>query len=157
MYRYGAAVRGVIAGASAWLGARVVLALGFGRREMLWSMVFVGLASPLLIYSRGDFAQPLEGLCWLIALLCALKRGRWYTLALGFVVFYAILTRPVEGSILAAGCFVLVVGKRNHTIATVAGGAAGGGGTPRLYHGPFRLPFSFLYAKLTRAYSLLRL
>ena len=154
IYRYVAPVHAVIAAATAWLGARLVLALGFGRREMLWSMVFVGLASPLLIYSRGDFAQPLEGLCWLIALLCALKHGRWYTLALGFVVFYAILTRPVEGSILAAGCFVLVVGKRNHTVATVAGGAAGVAATLFVNAVRFGSPFNSGYGSLTWTHSL---
>lgn len=154
IYRFVAPVHAVVAAATAWLVARVVIALGFQRREVLWSMVFVGLASPLLVYSRGDFAQPLEGLCWVAALLCALKRGPWYMVALGFAVFYAILTRPVEGSILAAGCFLLVLGNRNATVATVAGGTAGVGVTLLINLARFGSPFEAGYGGYTWTHSL---
>jgi len=125
IYRFIAPIHLVIAVATVWLVARLVLALGFGRRESLWAMALCGLASPWLIYSRGDFAQPLEGLCWVGALLCGLKPGRAYTAGLGFAVFYAILTRPVEGCILAAACVLLVLPRVAPVIATVAGGASG--------------------------------
>jgi len=125
IYRFIAPIHIVIAVAAVWMVARLVLAFGFGRREALWAMAFCGVASPWLIYSRGDFAQPLEGLCWVAAFLCALKRGRGAEAGLAFAVFYAILTRPVEGSMLAAVCLVLVIPRWSVTIATAVGGATG--------------------------------
>jgi hypothetical protein len=125
IYRFVAPIHAVIAVVGVWLVARLVLAMGFGRREALWAMALCGLASPWLIYSRGDFAQPLEGMCWVAAFVCALKPGRAYAAGLGFAIFYAILTRPVEGAILAAACLILVLPRLSQSIAAVAGGAAG--------------------------------
>ena len=74
-----------------------------------WGMAFYGLGSSAVVYARGDFAQPLEGLCWTAALLAALHvRRTGNRAALGaasVAVGYAILTRPVEGMlVLPADC-----------------------------------------------------
>ncbi len=114
-----------IAVVTVWLVARLVVALGYGRREALWAMVLCGLASPWMVYSRGDFAQPLEGLCWMAAFICAVKPGRLRTAGLGFAVFYAILTRPVEGSILALASAPLVLPRLWPSFSAAAGFVSG--------------------------------
>ena len=97
-------VHALIVGVSALLVARLVIALGGSRAASLWGMAFYGLGSSALVYSRGDFAQALEGLCWAAAILAAVhvrrSGNRWSLPACGAAVLYAILTRPVEGALL---------------------------------------------------------
>lgn len=112
----GSWIHAVIAALTAWLVARLTGALGFARRASLWAMAFYGIGSPALVYARGDFAQPLEGLCWITAIFAALQHRRGGSpgalVICAAAVVFAILTRPVEGlllcpaaALLAAGCF----------------------------------------------------
>ena len=117
VYTVGASwVHAVIVAMAAYLVARLIIALGGSRRAALWGMAFYGLGSSALVYARGDFAQPLEGLCWTAALLGAVRfraTGRRTSLAAcAAAVGYAILTRPVEGMLLApaAGGLLLPAG-----------------------------------------------
>lgn len=145
IYRYIAPLHAVIAVLTVWLVARLVLACGFGRREALWAIALCGIASPWLIYSRGDFAQPLEGLCWVAALLCAVKPGKAYLAGLGVAVFYAMLTRPIEGSILAAGSLLLVLPRLPAVAVTIAAGIAGFAATLGIDYARFGWPLQSGY------------
>jgi hypothetical protein len=101
----GTLVHVLIGVASAYFVARVIRLMGGGDGASLWGMALYGLASPALVYARGDWSQSLTGLLWIGGLyLAALYRrvgGMRYLYALGFVVFYTVITRPVEGALLA--------------------------------------------------------
>ena len=76
-----------------------------------------GVASPAIVYARGDYSQPLSGLCWLAALYFAYRfrvSGRRSALVVVAVaLFYAVLARPVEGTVLLpALLFLLLPGGR---------------------------------------------
>lgn len=108
-----APVHALITAASAYLVARTIRILGFGERAALWGMVLYGLGSPALVYARGDYAQPLSGLCWIAAIYAALlfrQRGqrRWLLLA-AFALLYGVLTRVVDGSLALPAVMLLVV------------------------------------------------
>lgn len=112
----GSWVHAVIAAFGAYLVARLMTALGCSLRATLWGMAFYGIGSSTLVYSRGDFAQPLEGLCWTAALLAAVRfrhsgasSALW---ACAAAVGYAILTRPFEGMLLLPAVLALVVPAR---------------------------------------------
>jgi hypothetical protein len=100
----GAPVHIFIAAASAYVVALFIRELGMGRGAALWGMALYGLASPAFVFSRGDYAQPLGGLCWILGLYSALRfRGSGrsgYLVACAGSVFYAVMSRPVEGSLL---------------------------------------------------------
>lgn len=102
-----------VAAVGAWLVARLTQMLGGSRRASLWAMMFYGLGSSAFVYSRGDFAQPLEALCWLGAVLLALRfrrdGARTALVGCGAVVAYAILTRPLEGSLLVPAVVALLL------------------------------------------------
>jgi hypothetical protein len=108
-----APVHVLIAAVSAYLVARFLRELGLDRSIALWGLALYGLASPAIVYARGDWAQPLVGLCWIGALLAALRfrrtgQGRALWIA-AVVVGYAVLTRPVEGTLLLPGVLLLTV------------------------------------------------
>ena len=116
LYTVGASwVHVVIVALAAYLVARLIVALGFSRSAAAWGMAFYGLGSSAVIYARGDFAQPLEGLCWTAALLAIVRFRRttkWSDLAAAaFAVGYAILTRPVEGMLLVPAVMIFVLPK----------------------------------------------
>ncbi|MFN2425389.1 MAG: hypothetical protein ABR587_02955 [Candidatus Binatia bacterium] len=117
LYTAGASwVHAVIAAWTAYLVARLASALGCSRRASLWAMAFYGIGSSALVYSRGDFAQPLTGLCWTAALLAAVRvRSGGETAAIwacAAAAGYAIVTRPFEGMMLLPVVLVLVVPER---------------------------------------------
>lgn len=91
---------------SAYLVALVIRDWGFSRRIALVGLALYGLASPAIVYARSDISQPLTAFCWIAGLYCAIRfrreRRLWMLVAAGAAVFYAVLTRPVEGSLLLA-------------------------------------------------------
>jgi hypothetical protein len=101
---FGTPVHMLIAALSAYFVARLLQLLGCSRRLSLVAMALYGVGSPALVYARGDFAQPLEGLCWIAALYLGLKyvrdRGKMTMAACCIALTYAVLTRPVEGVLL---------------------------------------------------------
>lgn len=114
LYTAGASwVHAVIVAVAAYLVARLITALGGSHRAALWGMAFYGLGSSALVYARGDFAQPLEGLCWTAALLAAVHYQRSGTrtalAACAAAIGYAILTRPVEGMLVVPAAVALVL------------------------------------------------
>ncbi|MHB8573143.1 MAG: hypothetical protein ACYDAY_09390 [Candidatus Dormibacteria bacterium] len=96
----------VVTALAVWLVARMLGEVGLDRRLVLWGAVLFGLASPALIYARGDWGQPTEGLCWIAAVYCAWRarqRGharRLHLCLMALAVLFAVLTRPVEGLVL---------------------------------------------------------
>jgi hypothetical protein len=109
----GAPTWAVITAATALLVGLTVRTLGADRRAALWSMAFYGLGSPALAASRGDFPQPLVALCWAAGLYGVLRfRGtgaqRWLWVS-GVAVFYGVLTRPLEGSLLLPGVVLVLL------------------------------------------------
>ena len=124
----------VLTAISAYLVARLVVRVGGSRRAALWAMALYGVGSPALAYSRGDFAQPLEGLCWLAALVLALtyRDGRRPVALAGcaLATCFAILTRPVEGALLVPAAMMLAVPKDlvvERARALIAVGSIAGG------------------------------
>jgi hypothetical protein len=112
----GAPIQILIAVASAYLLARLLRELGFGRATALWGMALYGLASPAIVYAKADWAQPLAGLCWIAALYGAIRFGRTgvrrdlgiTALAVG----YAVVTRPVEGTLLLPAVLAILAPRR---------------------------------------------
>lgn len=96
----------LIAVLSAYLVARLCRELGLRRTTALWGLALYGLASPAFVYARGDWSQSLVGLCWITALYMGLRwrrECRWLDLfAFGGAIAYAVVTRPIEGAMLAA-------------------------------------------------------
>lgn len=111
----GAWVHVAIAAATAYLVARLLVALGCSGRAAAWGLLFYGLGSSAPVYARGDNSQPLAGLCGVAALLAAIRfratARRSALVACGAAVCYAILTRPLEGLLLvpATGALLLAV------------------------------------------------
>ena len=110
-----------IAALTAYLVARLTRELGFGVKTALWGLVLFGVASPAVVYAKADWAQPLVGLCWIGALYSALRwlrtgrpLNRWMTLL--FVV-YAVVTRPVEGTVLVPAVVMVIAYERRLTLA----------------------------------------
>ena len=108
-----APVQALVTAASAYLVARTIRILGFGERAALWGLILYGLGSPALVYARGDYAQPLSGLCWIAAISAALLfrqsgRQRWLILS-ALAILYGVLTRVVDGSLALPAVMLLVV------------------------------------------------
>lgn len=108
----GAPVHAVVTATSAWLVARLIRALGFGTGTALWGLALYGLGSPAVVYARGDWAQPLTGLYWILALLGAVHVRAsadppWLRLCAA-AVFLGVLTRPVEGSLVVPAVLILL-------------------------------------------------
>lgn len=109
----GAPVWAIVTAATALVVGLTTRSLGLERRAGLWAMAFYGLGSPALLGARGDFPQPLVALCWATGLLACLRlrKGgseRWLWLCAGSVV-YAVLTRPLEGSLLLPAVLLLLL------------------------------------------------
>lgn len=113
LYAVAAAPVQIIAtAAAAYLVAIVLRDLGYNRRIAIFGLAVYGLASPALVYARGDFTQPLTALCWIGGLYAALRLRRsgerWALAGAAAAVFYAVLTRPVEGTLLFLGLAVML-------------------------------------------------
>ena len=110
-----APVQIIVTAASAYLVALVVRQLGCSKRVALFGLAVYGLASPALVYARGDFTQPLTALCWIAGIYAALRfrrsSGLWALAAAAASVFYAVLTRPIEGSLLFLALAALLAPK----------------------------------------------
>jgi 4-amino-4-deoxy-L-arabinose transferase-like glycosyltransferase len=109
----GAPVWSVVTAATALVVGLTTRTLGLERRAALWAIAFFGLGSPALLGARGDFPQPLVGLCWVTGIYACqqLRKGgsdRWLWLC-GVSVAYAVLTRPLEGSMLLPAVLLLLV------------------------------------------------
>jgi hypothetical protein len=113
LYTVGASwVHAAITALAAYFVARLMTALGCSRSASLWGMALYGLGSSAIVYSRGDFTQPLVGLCWVAALLAAVRfresassAAIW---AAAGAVGYAVLTRPFDGLLLFIAVLALV-------------------------------------------------
>ncbi len=106
-----------ITSAAAWVVALLALALGASRRAALWAMAFYGVGSTALVYARGDFSQPLIGLCWAAGLLAAVRfrdsgRPSWLWTTAG-VITYGILSRPFEGLLLVPAVLIVLLPVRS--------------------------------------------
>jgi hypothetical protein len=120
----GAPVEIVVTAVGALMVAGCLRQLGSGHRLAIAGLLVYGICSPAIVYSKLDFAQPLEALCYLLALWAVLKsrtdaRPRWAVLA-GCVLFYAILTRPVEGALLFPA--LLLLDRRRGAVGVLIGG-----------------------------------
>jgi hypothetical protein len=107
----GVPVHILVVAAGAYLVARLLRELGFSTGAALWGLVLFGIGSPAIVYARADTAQLLEGLCWIAAILGALRfrrtqRQRWVW-GVGLAVFLAILTRPFEGLLIVPAAALL--------------------------------------------------
>jgi hypothetical protein len=109
----GSWVFAAITALSAYVVSQLALALGASARAALWGMAFYGIGSTALVYSRGDFSQPLAGLCWAAGLLAGLRyrdTGRTALLwTSGAIVAYGILSRPFEGLLLVPAVLLVMV------------------------------------------------
>jgi hypothetical protein len=129
----GAPIHLLVGVATAFLVARLVRELGGGEAVALLALLAYGIGSPAIVYARGDFSQPLLGLCLTAGLLAAFHHrrtggaGSLVAMAAGLVG--GLLTRPVEGSFLLPA-LLLVAGSaraeggrrpRYATIAAIAG------------------------------------
>ena len=113
----GAPVQLGIAALSAYLVARLIRELGFGVKTALWALTLYGVASPAAVYAKADWAQPLVGLCWIGALYSSMRWASigkrvhlWMTM---LYVGYAVVTRPVEGSVLLPAVLIVIVHERH--------------------------------------------
>ena len=109
----GAPVWAVLAAATSYLVGLTANALGLSRRQALWAMLFFGVGSPALAASRGDWPQPLVAFCWIAGVLAILRFNatgarRWIAVAAA-AVLYAVLARPLEGSLLLPGLLLLLL------------------------------------------------
>ena len=109
----GAPLQILFAAAAAYLVARLVRELGFGTGPALAALALYGIASPAIVYAKSDVAQPLVGLCWIAALYAAIRfrrtgRASWLWICAA-AQLYAVLTRPVEGTLLFIALLVLCV------------------------------------------------
>jgi hypothetical protein len=122
----------LIAAATAFLIGICCRELGLDRRTALCGMALYGIGSPALVYARGDWNQPLTGLCWLAACYAALRYrragGREMLALASAAVGYAILTRPVEGLLLVPAVLLLLCARPLpwRAYGAVLAGAAGG-------------------------------
>jgi hypothetical protein len=111
----GAPIWVLITVATAYLVALTTRALGAERPAALWALAFYGLGSPALAASRGDWPQPLVALCWIGGFYASLRYletgGRRWLWITAVAICYAVLTRPLEGSLLLPGVLVLVAAR----------------------------------------------
>jgi hypothetical protein len=114
LYTVGASwVHAAITALAAYFVARLAAVLGCSPSASLWAMALYGIGSSAIVYSRGDFTQPLVGLCWVAALLAAIRFRQsasapaiW---AAAGAVGYAVLTRPFDGLLLLVAVLALVI------------------------------------------------
>jgi len=109
----GAPIHLLIGVATAFAVARLVRAFGWGQGAAVLALFAYGIASPALVYARGDFSQPLLGLCLTVGLLAAVSYrrtlGAGELAVMGGSLLLAVLTRPVEGSFLLPALVVLTL------------------------------------------------
>jgi hypothetical protein len=125
----GAPIWALITAVSAYVVALTTRELGGAGRTALWALAFYGLGSPALAGSRGDWPQPLVALCWIVGVFACLRfinsgAQRWVWVA-SVAICYAVLTRPLEGSMLLPGLLLLLaVGRRAgwQPLAVLVGG-----------------------------------
>jgi hypothetical protein len=114
----GAPIWVLVAAACAYLVALTTRALGGQVRTILWAVAFFGLGSPALAASRGDTPQPLVALCWILGVYACLRYinsgGRRWVWIAALAICYAVLTRPLEGTILLPGLLLLVATRWRH-------------------------------------------
>jgi len=108
----GAPVWVPITAATAYVVGLTTRLLGGDARLALWAIAFYGLGSPALAASRGDWPQPLVAICWALGVYASLKfryggGQRWLWVA-GASIFYGVLARPLEGSMLLPAVVVLL-------------------------------------------------
>jgi hypothetical protein len=113
VYTLGAAPIHLLIGVvTAYLVARLVRELGGGDAAALLALFAYGIASPAIVYARGDFSQPLLGLCLMAGLLAAIRyrraRGGVGLAVMAASLVLAVLTRPIEGSLLLPALLLLV-------------------------------------------------
>ncbi len=108
----GAPVHILVTVATAYMVARFVRELGYGSTTALLALASYGIASPAIVYARGDFSQPLLGLCLALALLAAhrywISGGSKSLLVAGVAMVFGVLTRPVEGSLLLPALLLMI-------------------------------------------------
>jgi hypothetical protein len=109
----GAPLWAALTAVTAYLVYLTASALAIGRTEALWAMVFFGLGSPAFAASRGDTPQPLIALFWVLGVYACLRYmsapgRRWLWIA-GASLFYGVLARPLEGSLLLPGVLLLLL------------------------------------------------
>jgi hypothetical protein len=94
--------------------AMLVRELGFDRRTALWALAFFGIGSPAFVYAGADFAQPLTAAC----VVYSIERGHHYRatdsraalIGCAISIGYAVLTRPLEASLLLPFAAVACIG-----------------------------------------------
>ncbi|HET7467794.1 MAG TPA: hypothetical protein VFL29_14140 [Candidatus Dormibacteraeota bacterium] len=108
----GAPVWVVVTAAAAFLSGLTAKELTGSRRAALWAIAFFSLGSPAFAASRGDTPQPLIALCWIAGLYASVlyRRSRkpvwlWIVAA---SLFYGVLVRPLEGSMLLIGALAIL-------------------------------------------------
>lgn len=109
----------VIAVVTGYLVLRMVNSLRFGRGTALLALASYGIASPAVVYARGDFPQPALGM-WLMGGLLAAQRyrasgGKRWLVGAGGALIGAVLTRQAEGSLLLPALLLLVVAEISPT------------------------------------------
>jgi hypothetical protein len=113
LYTVGASwVHAAVTALAAFFVARLMTALGCSRRASLWGVALYGIGSAALVYSRGDFTQPLVGMCWAAAMLAAVVCRQSGSPAAAWsaagAVGFAVLTRPFDGLLLFVAVLALV-------------------------------------------------
>jgi hypothetical protein len=108
----GAPVWALITAATAYLVGLTTRTLGFETRAVLWAMALFGVGSPALASSRGDTPQPLVAACWALGIYACIRFNqsgsrRWLWACAG-AVFYGVLARPLEGSLLLPAVVALL-------------------------------------------------
>ncbi len=100
----GGAVQVGVMAATGYVVLRFCREMGLSAGLPYWGFALFGLGSPALAYASADFSQPLTGLCSAAALLAATRHRRAPTgralLVSSAALFYAVLTRPVDGAVL---------------------------------------------------------
>lgn len=149
----GAPVWVVIMAVTAYLVGLTTRLLGGDTRSVLWAMTLYGLGSPALAAARGDWPQPLVAICWALGAYASLKyganrRARWLVVV-ALAVFYAVLARPLEGSLLLPAVLLILwgAGTRSPSILAwpIAGWAASVVATLLLNWARFGSPTNFGY------------
>ena len=157
----GAPLWALVTAVTAYLVGLTARVLGGDHKQALWAMAFYGLGSPAFAASRGDWPQPLVAICWAAGAYGCLRylndrRGRWLWLA-GIAVFYGVLTRPLEGSLLLPAELILLLPliRRNPGAggSQIGAWAVGIGVTMLTNWARFGGPLNFGYAQSQEAWT----
>ncbi len=157
----GAPVWALVTAATAYMVGLTARELCAEGRSVLWAMAFYGLGSPALAASRGDWPQPLVAICWVVGIYACLrfKKGRgqrWLWISAGSV-FYGVLARPLEGTLLLPGLLVLLAPNWRRDLYPIgiqlAGWVIGVAVTLLTNWARFGSPLNFGYASSTIAWT----